>query len=96
MLYARVAFPESGEEYDQKKLRNIDWGKFYPVKLISMGSSRTFIELSGVEGYWNSVNFAFYESNTYSYEDMVKVNIYNSPIYNPYKGGKGTAYTEVR
>lgn len=94
MLFAKVTHPEKGYEDDKEYIKRLDFDTMYPVTLISMGQSHTHIEIEGVKGYYNSIQFTFYEGE--EEEDAEEINIYRSFTYNPYLGGVGTAYTEVR
>ena len=55
----------------------LEVGEEYPVESVSMGQACTYIQLAGFSGYFNSVQFDFYE-------DGKPVDIYSSDRYNPY------------
>ena len=93
MLFAKVTHPEKGYEADQEYIKRLDFNTMYPVTLISMGQSHTHIKIEGDKGYYNSIQFTFYEGE--EEEDAKEINIYRSFTYNPYLGGKGTVFTEV-
>lgn len=94
MLFAKVTHPEQGYEDDKEYIKKLDFDVMYPVTLITMGQSHTHIELEGAKGCYNSIQFTFYEGERE--EDAKEISIYRSFTYNPYLGGIGTAYTEVR
>lgn len=94
MLFAKVTHPEKGYEYNREYIKRLDFDTMYPVTLISMGRLHTHIKIEGVKGYYNSIQFTFYEGE--GEEDAEEINIYHSFTYNPYLGGRGTAYTKVR
>lgn len=94
MLFAKVTHPEKGYEDDKEYIKRLDFNTMYPVTLVSMGQSHTHIQIEGDKGYYNSIQFTFYEGERE--EDAKEINIYRSFTYNPYRGGIGTAYTEVR
>jgi hypothetical protein len=94
MLFAKVTHPERGYDNDKEYIKRLDFDIMYPVTLVSMGQSHTHIELEGVKGYYNSIQFTFYEGE--GEEDAEEINLGRSFTYNPYLGGRGTAYTEVR
>lgn len=94
MLFAKVTHPEKGHDFDKRDINELDFNIMYPVTLITMGQSYSYIEVEGASGYYNSIQFTFYEGERE--EDAEEINIYRSFTYNPYLGGIGTAYTEVR
>ena len=61
MLYAVFNHPEHG--YDHNKRNNeaagLVVGQKYEVSDVSMGQSYTLIQLVGIKGHFNSVNFDF-------------------------------------
>ena len=79
ILYARFISPESGLEFDIVGAKNADlkFGERYEVEDLSMGQSFTYINLKGIDGAFNSVQFDFEEDGT-------PIDIYSSPKYNPY------------
>ena len=77
-LYAKYAHPNYGYDDDQKDCRDagLVLNKGYKVKDVNMSKSSTRIQLAGVKGAFNSVNFDFYM--------VEKVDITSMPEYNPY------------
>ena len=61
MLFAKVTHPEKGYENDQEYIKRLDFNTMYPVTLISMRQSHTYIEIEGVSGVYNSIQFTFYD-----------------------------------
>ena len=72
-LTAVYNYPQNG----YRPATQLDVGKEYPVECVNMGQSSTYIALSGFSGYYNSVQFDFFE-------DGKPIDIYRSPKYNPY------------
>lgn len=81
MLFAKYVNPNAGYDFDKQTVRKyltIDF--YYKVKEISMGGSHTNIYLEDFpDVIFNSVNFDFFEG-----EDLVPIDIYEDPRYNPY------------
>ena len=75
MLTAIYNYPENGFH----PILELEEGKEYRVKNVSMGGSFTYIELEGYEGSYNSVNFDFYK-------DGIPHDIFRDPNYNLYIG----------
>lgn len=72
-LTAVYNYPQNG----YRPAEQLKVGKDYNVECVDMGQSSTYIRLSGFDGYFNSVQFDFFE-------DGKPIDIYRSPNYNPY------------
>ena len=57
--------------------KEIQIGEAYEVSSIDMGQSRTYVVLVGIDNWFNSVYFEFFE-------DGEPINIFNDERYNPY------------
>ena len=73
MLKAVYNHPECG----YYPIRELEIGKEYSVRRVSMGGLHTCIFLEEIPGVFNSVNFDFFK-------DGKPYNIYADPNYNPY------------
>lgn len=72
-LTAVYNYPHNG----YRPATQLEVGKEYHVECVNMGQSSTYISLSGFCGYFNSVQFDFFE-------DGKPIDIGRSPKYNPY------------
>lgn len=80
MLTAVYNYPECG----YRPAVGLKIGEEYPVESVTMGQSSTYFQIIGLKGYFNSVQFEFFE-------DGKPIDLYSSPKYNPYLQRRGTA-----
>ena len=78
-LTAVYNYPQNG----YRPATQLEVGKEYLVERVNMGQSSTDISLFGFGGYFNSVQFDFFE-------DGKPIDIYRSPKYNPYLRNRRT------
>ncbi len=77
-LWACIDNHQSGYDRDRQRVKELgDVGSMFKVTSVDMGSSMTYIKLSGHDQSFNSVNFRFYK-------DGVAHCIYSDPVYNGY------------
>ena len=72
-FFAKYSYPNNGHNPPD----DLVVGEMYPVEAIEMSGWHTDIKLAGKDGYYNSVNFDFFENGK-------PVDIYSHPACNPY------------
>lgn len=79
MIMVKVVTLNAGYPSEQDKVRGLGWkvGDEFEVEVLEMGGCHTDVLLRGVEGWFNSVFFDFYENGN-------KLDIYSDARFNKY------------